>query len=404
VREVSQLNVTQRIALEDAQTGISSGFTIAGQEIERLAGGAFGPPLVSFVVINWNYARFVGEAIDSIRQQNYPHLECIVINNGSTDDSARVITQHVGGDRRFRVVTLAENLGQLGAACWALDKVNGGFVTFVDADDILFRDYASVHVQAHMAMSRPVAFTSSNAAEMDAQGQALTSTFGHFGQRKAGTVEGLCHMSEALRVPTVAPEDYDELLARVAIVPRRAAAWIWGPGTANMFRTSILRLVKLGDGNRPIMRSADGYFNVVCHAVAGSALIDMNLSARRVHGDNYFALRENFPDLRSGTRSYAHRSSESSADNIEPFLRNAEDFSWMLGDGYFRTIDQVSRAGPRLRRLRRFYRNTSVVAMFVEHAVALKRALGTARLCVEVVVRFSPVAAIRIIRAGLRAK
>src|ERR1035437_6166110 len=48
------------------------------------------PPLVSVVITSWNHARFVGAAIDSIRGQDYPHLECLVIDNGSIDDSRAV--------------------------------------------------------------------------------------------------------------------------------------------------------------------------------------------------------------------------------------------------------------------------------------------------------------------------
>jgi glycosyltransferase involved in cell wall biosynthesis len=402
--QVRELSLTQRIALEHVQPHSVSGLTFAGRDIEQIAGGAFSPPLVSFVVINWNYARFVGAAIDSIRRQDYPYFECLVIDNGSTDESLRVIEKHLDGDQRFRVVSLPENFGQLGAACWALDKVAGGFVTFVDADDVLFCDYASIHVQTHMALPYPVAFTSSNTAEMDADGRALTSSYGHFGQKVTNSGNRLRDASHALRLPTVAPEAYDALAAKVTIIPRRASSWVWGPGTSNMFRTSVLRLVKIGDGHRPLMRSADGFFNFVCHALAGSALIDTKLSARRLHGDNYFAVRENFADLRSGTSAYARHSSESAADNIEPFLRNAEDFSWMLAGDYCQAIDQVSRAGPRRRRLRRFYRNRRVVAMFVEHAAVLRRALGSRRFFIQILARFPLLAASRIILSGMRPK
>ena len=112
------------------------------------------PPLVSFVVICWNYAQYVAEAIASIRAQDYLHFECLVINNGSTDRSGEEIARAVGEDKRFTVVTFDENLGQLGAALWALDHIKGSFVTFVDADDVLFSTFASTHVQVHLALRR----------------------------------------------------------------------------------------------------------------------------------------------------------------------------------------------------------------------------------------------------------
>jgi glycosyltransferase involved in cell wall biosynthesis len=45
------------------------------------------PTLVSVVIDNYNYARYLGEAIDSALGQTYPHTEVIVVDDGSTDGS-----------------------------------------------------------------------------------------------------------------------------------------------------------------------------------------------------------------------------------------------------------------------------------------------------------------------------
>ncbi len=59
--------------------------TIRGQVVPGIT-----PPLISFVLVNWNYGRYIGAAIDSIIAQDYPHFECIVVDNCSTDDSLEV--------------------------------------------------------------------------------------------------------------------------------------------------------------------------------------------------------------------------------------------------------------------------------------------------------------------------
>ena len=64
--------------------------TIEGQPVGELGLQA---PLVSVVVVNWNYARFIGATIDSIRGQDYSRFECLVIDNASTDDSRAVISR-----------------------------------------------------------------------------------------------------------------------------------------------------------------------------------------------------------------------------------------------------------------------------------------------------------------------
>ena len=48
-------------------------------------------PLVSVIINNYNYAQFVGQAIDSALNQNYSNLEVLVVDDGSTDNSRDVI-------------------------------------------------------------------------------------------------------------------------------------------------------------------------------------------------------------------------------------------------------------------------------------------------------------------------
>ncbi|MGZ8416799.1 MAG: glycosyltransferase family 2 protein [Methyloceanibacter sp.] len=118
---------------------------------------------MSLLIINWNYGTYIGATIDSIKSQDYPAIEVIVVDNGSTDDSRDVIGKHAGDDPRFRVVHLDENLGQLGAYFYAFELTSGE--TIVDADDILFPSFVSSHVQVHLALPSSVALTSSNVVE-----------------------------------------------------------------------------------------------------------------------------------------------------------------------------------------------------------------------------------------------
>jgi len=66
---------------------------------------------VSIIIDNYNYGRFLGEAIDSALAQTYPHVEVIVVDDGSTDNSREVIAKY--GDRIIPV--LKENGGQASA-------------------------------------------------------------------------------------------------------------------------------------------------------------------------------------------------------------------------------------------------------------------------------------------------
>lgn len=377
----------------------ASDFTIGDRSIAQLSGDAVKPPLVSFVVISWNYAQFVGAAIDSIRAQDYPHFECLVINNGSTDDSAEVIARHIQGDNRFAVATLAENLGQLGAAFWALDKVKGGLVTFVDADDVLFSNFASMHVQAHLALPHSVAFTSSSVAEVDTHGNALTAAGACVDISGSHMMRGLREKDATLRVPSITQGDFDTLAARTAIVPRPVFGWHWGPGTANMYRASILRLVRR-DG--PHMRSADGYFNFICNAFAGSALIDVILSGYRLHGSNYFSARERSIWLVSGSPAYNLKASQATLTDIEYLLANVDKYAWMLDGAFWQVVDQVTREASK--RLRSFYRDPKLFEIFLANAPRLAAEFRPRIFCREILARFSGSQARKILRRGFGGK
>jgi glycosyltransferase involved in cell wall biosynthesis len=87
---------------------------------------------VSVIIPNFNYADFVGEAIQSVFRQTYQNTEIIVVNNGSTDNSLEILRSF--GDRI--IVIDQANLGQSGARNAGLAKSTGELIAFLDADDL----------------------------------------------------------------------------------------------------------------------------------------------------------------------------------------------------------------------------------------------------------------------------
>ncbi|MCU0497004.1 MAG: glycosyltransferase family 2 protein [Anaerolineae bacterium] len=93
-------------------------------------------PLVSVIIPVYNAAAYIKRAIDSALGQTYPNLEIILIDDGSTDQSAALIQQHYGQDRRVRY-GYQVNQGVSAARNRGVQSAQGEFVHFLDSDDWL---------------------------------------------------------------------------------------------------------------------------------------------------------------------------------------------------------------------------------------------------------------------------
>lgn len=93
-------------------------------------------PLVSVIVPTYNYGRFIGETLECLRAQTYAHWECVIVDDGSTDDTAEQVTRFMDGDPRFKFVR-QENARQAAAKNNGLRNSAGQYIQFLDADDLI---------------------------------------------------------------------------------------------------------------------------------------------------------------------------------------------------------------------------------------------------------------------------
>lgn len=91
-------------------------------------------PLVSVIVPLYNCERYIKKCITSLLQQSYEYIEIIVINDGSTDSSDKIMQQFVGRHSEIRYV-YQSNHGVAHARNTALQMATGKYILFVDADD-----------------------------------------------------------------------------------------------------------------------------------------------------------------------------------------------------------------------------------------------------------------------------
>src|SRR4051794_16299795 len=99
------------------------------------------PPLISAVIPTYNYGRFVAGAIDGALAQTYPHVEVIVVDDGSTDDTASIVARYA--DRGVRYVR-QPNAGAAAARNRGLVEACGELIAFCDADDVWTPDKLAV--------------------------------------------------------------------------------------------------------------------------------------------------------------------------------------------------------------------------------------------------------------------
>lgn len=90
-------------------------------------------PLVSIIITNYNYGRFLAEAIDSALNQTYQPIEVIVVDDGSTDNSQQIIAKY----GKQIIPLLKENGGQGSAFNSGFAISRGEVICFLDADDVL---------------------------------------------------------------------------------------------------------------------------------------------------------------------------------------------------------------------------------------------------------------------------
>ena len=92
--------------------------------------------LISVIVPVYNVEAYVAKCIESIQNQSYQHLEIILVDDGSTDDSGDICDQYAAYDDRIKVIH-QENGGISAARNTGIEAANGDYITFVDSDDYI---------------------------------------------------------------------------------------------------------------------------------------------------------------------------------------------------------------------------------------------------------------------------
>ncbi|WMI65827.1 glycosyltransferase family 2 protein [Aestuariibaculum sp. YM273] len=96
-------------------------------------------PLVSVIIPTYNRAHLISETLDSVLAQTYANWECIVVDDGSTDNTENMIKNYVAIDHKFKFYNRPENAIKGASSCrnFGLKRASGKYVVFLDSDDLL---------------------------------------------------------------------------------------------------------------------------------------------------------------------------------------------------------------------------------------------------------------------------
>jgi len=229
--------------------------------------GPVAEPAVDVVVTNHNYGRFLPEALASACEQTHPRVNVIAVDDGSTDDSRRVLEAFGGGIE----VVLKERGGQASALNAGLERCRGEVLLLLDADDRL-RPQAAARVAAAFAADAELAKVQFRMAVVDAEG------------RPTGATKPSGHLR-----PPVGDLRQAELGFPFDL------PWLPGGGTA--FRTAaVRRILPIPAGDYPRC-GADWYLMHLTALLGTAAFLDEVCAEYRVHGANGYELESTGLDL-----------------------------------------------------------------------------------------------------------
>ncbi|WP_421724454.1 glycosyltransferase [Bauldia sp.] len=247
-------------------------------------------PLVTYILCNRNEDGRIGLTIESLKAQDYPRYEVVVVDDASDDDSREAIGKHIDGEPAFNTLYLDERRGPFAAALEGLKIANGAFVSFVTPDEYLTPNHASILVQLHLAVTQTTTVASGGLAKVASDGSLLTGSVNAL----ADDDDPLAH-HEDLRPSFLAPRlsTVDEVLyAQFRDITRAyhhsGERRRWDTGAANMYRRFVLECVRpVGDIGSAYDFRPDQYFSLLSHLFGGSARCSIPVGTVRTRAEDY---------------------------------------------------------------------------------------------------------------------
>ncbi len=215
-------------------------------------------PLVTILINNYNYGRFIGEAIESALSQTYKRIEIMVVDDGSTDESHEVIAKY---SDRVHVIH-KENGGQSSALNAGFSASKGEIICFLDSDDLFSPDKV----------------------------RSVVEVFERHGH--VGWCFHRLHMfgadTETRSLARRLPYKFGELDARRATAAGRPPFLPTATSGLSFRRELLARILPMSE---KIHITSDNYVKFVALALTPGWMDSQELSLQRLHGENAYTNR-----------------------------------------------------------------------------------------------------------------
>ena len=217
-------------------------------------------PLVSILINNYNYGRFLGEAIDSALNQTYSNKEVVVVDDGSTDNSREIIASYQ--DRIIPV--LKENGGQASAFNAGFEACKGDIICFLDSDDIFLPEKV-IEVVEVFRQHQDIGWCFNRVSLVD-------SNTGQLLRLSSESLSGKCDFRSRMK------------MGRHPLIPRP-------PTSGTSFTPSLLQQIL--PISETITITSDKYLKLMAIALSKGFFLNKQLSVQKIHGDNNYTEKNN---------------------------------------------------------------------------------------------------------------
>ena len=297
-------------------------------------------PLVSVIIPTYNRAAWLGAALDSVLAQSYPKIEIVVVDDGSTDDTAALVARY--GDRvRYQRkpnggVATARNVG--------LAAATGELLAFLDSDDVCLPQRIAAQVACFRQFPK-IVLCSSDFSALVADRVSQTSHIGAYYSRVGATpggVQALYSHHEPLREAALAGEAAEPRSSITVRTGRVYEQLVWG----NFIHTPTVMV------RRCVVDQVGGFDEAIPIATEYDWLIRVSRAGEVAYLDHPFLLYRYSGEQLSGPKHYARISLDTIATLLKVrqadpdfYRRHASRFRRRIGESYRWAADATAEQG-----------------------------------------------------------